>query len=46
MFGLKNPEDKEAGIFVKEVEPQADEILGPYGKKEFYSMMKICGREV
>lgn len=46
MFGLRKLEDKDATVLINEVEKRADEILGPYGKKDSNSMMKIFGREV
>ena len=45
VFGLRRPEGASDEVIVDELERRAAEILGPWNKKEYRSLVEVCGRE-
>ena len=43
VFGLRRPEGSSDEVIVGELERQAAEILGPWNKKEYHSLVEVCG---
>ena len=43
VFGLRRPEGSSDEVIVDELERQAAEILGPWNKKEYLSLVEVCG---
>ena len=43
VFGLRRPEGSSDEIIVDELERQAAEILDPWNKKEYLSLVEVCG---
>jgi len=43
VFGLRRPEGSSDEVIVGELERQAVEILGPWNKKEYHSLVEVCG---
>ena len=43
VFGLWRPEGSSDEVIVDELERQAAEILGPWNKKEYLSLVEVCG---
>jgi len=42
-FGLRRPEGASDEVIVDELERRAAEILGPWNKKEYRSLVEVCG---
>ena len=45
VFRLRRPEGSSDEVIVAEPERQAAEILGPWNKKEYGSLVEVCGGE-
>ena len=43
VFGLRRPESASDEVIVDELERRAAEILGPWNKKEYRSLVEVCG---
>ena len=43
VFGLRRPEGASDEVIVDELERRAAEILGPWNKKEYCSLVEVCG---
>ena len=46
VFGLRKAEGKSDEVIVSELEREASEILGPWNKKEYLSLIEVCGKNL
>ena len=46
VFGLRRPEGSSDEVIVDELERQAAEILGPWNRKEYGSLVEVCGENL
>jgi len=46
VFGLRKPEGCSDEVIVAELERQAAEILGPWNRKEYGSLVEVCGENL
>jgi len=46
VFGLRRPEGSSDEVIVAELEREASEILGPWNRKEYLSLVEICKRNL
>ena len=46
VFGLWRPEGSSDEVFVDELEREASEILGPWNRKEYLSLVEICKKNL
>ena len=46
IFGLQRPEGSSDKVIVAELEREASNILGPWNKKEYLSLMEVCKRNL
>jgi len=46
IFGLRRPEGSSDEVIVAELEREASEILGPWNRKEYLSLIEVCKRNL
>ena len=46
VFGLRRPEGSSDVVIVAELEREATEILGPWNRKEYLSLVEVCKRNL
>jgi len=46
VFGLRRPEGSSDEVIVAELEPEASDILGPWNRKEYLSLVEVCKRNL
>jgi len=46
VFGLRRPEGSSDEVIVAELEREASDILGPWNRKEYLSLVEICKRNL
>jgi len=46
VFGLRRPEGSSDEVIVAELEREASDILGPWNRKEYLFLVKVCKRNL
>ena len=46
LFDLRKPEGKSDEVIVEELEREASEMLGPWNREEYNSLVEICGGNI